>query len=60
MTAVEMMTKNPITAKPEMLAFAALKLMEDRPQQISVLPVVDAENKCVGLLRLHDVVSSGL
>lgn len=60
LTAVEMMTENPITAKPEMLAFAALKLMEDRPQQISVLPVVDAENKCVGLLRLHDVVSSGL
>lgn len=60
LTAVEMMTKNPITAKPEMLAFAALKLMEDRPQQISVLPVVDAENRCVGLLRLHDVVSSGL
>ena len=60
LTAVEMMTKNPITAKPEMLAFAALKLMEDRPRQISVLPVVDAENKCVGLLRLHDVVSSGL
>ncbi len=60
LTAVEMMTKNPITAKPEMLAFAALKLMEDRPQQISVLPVVDAANKCVGLLRLHDVVSSGL
>lgn len=60
LTATEMMTKNPITAKPEMLAFAALKLMEDRPQQISVLPVVDAENRCVGLLRLHDVVSSGL
>ncbi len=60
LTAIEMMTENPITAKPEMLAFAALKLMEDRPRQISVLPVVDAENRCVGLLRLHDVVSSGL
>lgn len=60
LSAVEMMTENPVTAKPEMLAFAALKLMEDRPQQISVLPVVDAENRCVGLLRLHDVVSSGL
>ena len=60
LNALEMMTKNPVTAKPEMLAFAALKLMEDRPHQISVLPVVDKENKCVGLLRLHDVVSSGL
>lgn len=60
LTSVEMMTENPITAKPEMLAFDALKLMEDRPRQISVLPVVDDQNKCVGLLRLHDVVSSGL
>lgn len=55
-----MMTRDPITALPEMLAYDALQLMENRPSQISVLPVVDNENKCVGLLRLHDVVRSGL
>lgn len=60
LTAGSMMTAGPITASPEMLAFDALRLMEDRPSQISVLPVVDAENCCVGLLRLHDVVRSGL
>ena len=43
-----------------MLAYDALRLMEDRPSQISVLPVVDAEGKCVGLLHLHDIVKSGL
>ena len=53
------MTKNPITAEPEMLAFDALNLMENRPRQISVLPVIEGE-KCVGLLRLHDIVRSGL
>ncbi|MEO7659228.1 MAG: CBS domain-containing protein, partial [Pyrinomonadaceae bacterium] len=60
LTAAEMMTRSPISATPEMLAFEALKLMEDRPSQISVLPVVDADGCCVGLLRLHDVVRSGL
>lgn len=57
--AVHMMTADPITATAEMLAFDALQLMENRPSQISVLPVVDG-SRCIGLLRLHDVVRSGL
>ena len=58
--ATQMMTNDPTTTSPEMLAFDALKLMEDRPFQISVIPVVDESEKCVGLLRLHDIVRSGL
>jgi arabinose-5-phosphate isomerase len=34
--------------------------MENRPSQISVLPVVDDGHRSVGLLRLHDLVRSGL
>src|SRR5881394_3813651 len=49
----ELMTRNPIVTNPEMLAFDALRLMEDRPSQINVLPVVDAGRLCVGLIRLH-------
>jgi arabinose-5-phosphate isomerase len=60
LTAEQMMTKNPTTATPEMLAYNALQLMENRPMQISVLPVVNERGICVGLLRLHDVVRSGL
>lgn len=60
LSAGEMMTKAPITASAEMLAYDALQLMENRPSQISVLPVVDGDNACVGLLRLHDIVRSGL
>jgi arabinose-5-phosphate isomerase len=55
-----MMTRDPVVATPELLAYDALRLMEDRPSQISVLPVVDAERICVGLIRLHDIVRSGL
>ena len=35
----------------------AARLMENRPLQISVLPVIDGDNKCLGLLRLHDLHS---
>ncbi|HKZ78656.1 MAG TPA: KpsF/GutQ family sugar-phosphate isomerase [Pyrinomonadaceae bacterium] len=56
----EFMTRNPVVAGPDLLAYDALQLMEDRPSQISVLPVVNAEGVCVGLLRLHDIVRSGL
>jgi len=54
------MTRNPVTVMPDDLAYSALQLMENRPSQISVLPVVDAGQRCVGLLRLHDLVRSGL
>ena len=60
LTAEQMMTASPITAAPEMLAYDALKLMENRPSQISVLPVTDENEICLGLLRLHDIVKSGL
>lgn len=60
LTAETMMTASPTATNPEMLAFEALRLMEDRPSQISVLPVTNEDGKCVGLLRLHDVVRSGL
>ena len=56
----DLMTHNPVVTNSEMLAFDALRLMEDRPSQISVLPVVDGDRRCVGLIRLHDIVRSGL
>ncbi len=54
------MTTSPITVSPNELVYNALLLMEDRPSQISVLPVVNEEQRCVGLLRLHDIVQCGL
>lgn len=54
------MTRQPITITASELAYSALQLMENRPSQISVLPVVDSERRSVGLLRLHDLVRIGL
>ncbi|MGD1911616.1 MAG: SIS domain-containing protein [Rivularia sp. (in: cyanobacteria)] len=58
--AAAIMTRNPVTVQPEQLAYDALKLMENRSSQISVLPVVDTEAHCVGLIRLHDIARSGI
>jgi len=60
LTCDDFMTRQPTVATPQLLAFDALHLMEDRPSQISVLPVVDEDQTCVGLIRVHDIVRSGL
>ncbi|HJR05712.1 MAG TPA: KpsF/GutQ family sugar-phosphate isomerase [Pyrinomonadaceae bacterium] len=60
LTSTDVMTRDPVVTTPDTLAYAALQLMEDRPSQISVLPVVNEAGKCVGLLRLHDIVRSGV
>ena len=54
--AADVMTLHPATIGPEALVHDALSLMEDRPSQISVLPVVDPHtNVCLGLIRVHDI-----
>ncbi|PIE35984.1 KpsF/GutQ family sugar-phosphate isomerase [candidate division KSB3 bacterium] len=58
--AKHIMTQHPVVVSPDELVYDALTLMENRPSQISVLSVVDDQQRCLGLLRLHDVVRSGL
>jgi len=54
--AADVMTAHPVTISPDTRLLDALRLMEDRPSQISVLPVIDGTTgRCLGLLRLHDV-----
>lgn len=59
LTANSMMTPSPTVVSPDLLAYDALQMMENRPSQISMLPVVE-QQRCVGLVRLHDIVRSGL
>jgi len=56
----EVMTRRPVTIALGTLAVEALRQMEDRPSQISVLPVVDALGRAAGLLRIHDLVKAGV
>ena len=57
----DIMNKDPVSVPVQASLDEAMKLMEDRPSQISVLPVIDlSRNVCVGLLRLHDIYQSKL
>ncbi len=58
--ASDVMTLNPITVSPDMLLGQALGLMENRTSQINVLPVVNSDKKVVGVIRIHDIVKSGI
>ena len=55
----DLMTAHPVTVGPDATLQDALRLMEDRPSQISVLPVVERE-RCLGLVRLHDLYQTDL
>ena len=48
------MTKSPISTHPNVPLGDAVRTMEDRSSQISVLPVVAESGELLGLLRLHD------
>jgi arabinose-5-phosphate isomerase len=56
--AQEVMTAQPVTVRSDAMAKAALELMENRPKQISVLPVVDEFGHWKGIVRIHDLISS--
>ncbi|MCL6621453.1 MAG: KpsF/GutQ family sugar-phosphate isomerase [Syntrophobacterales bacterium] len=52
----EIMTTRPTTVTPGASLKEAAQLMEDRPSQISVLPVVEPKSRrCLGLVRIHDI-----
>lgn len=55
LTAAAVCTVNPVSVPPDATLADAIRLMEDRPMQISELPVVDPDGRLVGLIRLHDI-----
>jgi arabinose-5-phosphate isomerase len=55
------MTKNPRTITKDKLAAHALHQMEkNKPRPITVLPVVDEENRAIGMLHLTDLLRQGV
>jgi arabinose-5-phosphate isomerase len=52
------MTNRPTTLESTILAFEALKIMENTSRPISVAPVVK-DGRFVGVLRLHDLFKAG-
>lgn len=57
----ELMSKNPKNVLPDLLGWEALKLMEsDSKHPVTVLPVVNEAKKIQGIIRMHDIIQSGL
>lgn len=57
----QFMTRKPAYVYPDTSLSDAAKIMEDRPSQISVLPVLAHDEKtCLGLLRIHDIYQPNL
>ena len=54
----EVMTKNPLTIKPDMLAVDAAKILQKK--NIDNVPVVNEENKPIGILDERDLLSEGI
>jgi len=60
MTAKQIMNAEPKTIDPSLSLGEALSVMEEGSKQISVLPVAEpGQDKLMGLLRLHDIYSTG-
>jgi len=55
--ALDIMTKNPITARPEMFASEAIKILNEK--KITNLFVVE-NNKPIGVIHIHDLLKAGI
>jgi arabinose-5-phosphate isomerase len=54
----EVMTKNPTTVSPRMLAVEAMRILKDK--KIDEVPVVDKHDRPIGLLDVQDLLKAGL
>lgn len=53
----DVMTRNPVSIEPDLMAADALSLMQSR--EITVLAVVDVVGRLLGVLHLHDLLGKG-
>ncbi len=56
----EIMIENPIKIESGKLAAEAIHIMEERPSQIMVLPVINSKGEPIGIVRIHDLVKAGV
>lgn len=57
----QLMSRTPKSISGEALAHEAMALMQSDPlHPVTALPVVDEARRIVGLIKLHDIVQSGL
>ena len=56
-----LITKSPLTITEDKLATAAISMMEKHePRPVTVLPVVDEDNRPVGIIHITDLMRQGV
>lgn len=58
LNSLDVLTRNPITTEGNVMAIEALNIM--KINNISCLPVVNKQNKVIGTIRIHDIISKGI
>lgn len=56
----EVMNTSPIFSSPDELAIDALYEMENRENQIGILPVLGHNREFLGFIRIHDILQQGI
>ena len=56
----DVMTENPVTAAPQLLASDALRQMTSGDRKITQLFVCDEDKRPVGLIHIHDLLRAGV
>jgi arabinose-5-phosphate isomerase len=55
------MTKTPRHISPDVLATEAIKIMENSlSNEVTVLPVLNDEKQVIGVIKLHDIIQTGI
>lgn len=60
LTLDEIIERNPITLRKDMLASEALRLMVNGPKKVSVAPVIEDNGTLIGSLTVKDIIKSGI
>lgn len=56
----DIMTRGPVTCSENAYLGETLAIMEQRERQINILPVVDKSENLKGIVRIHDIIKSGM
>ena len=54
----QIMTKNPVTAGPDLLATDLLSLMNKN--RITAITITDLANRPIGMVHMHDLIQTGI
>ncbi|RMF92988.1 MAG: KpsF/GutQ family sugar-phosphate isomerase [Nitrospinota bacterium] len=60
LTIPQIMNPHPTTIYEDEKAVVALEIMENRERPFSLLPVLNHEERVVGMIHLHDIIGRGL